>query len=221
MTSFIRMSKTRKNTRSQRHSIKMKGGDGMSLSDVYYIEQFLSVLIKNAYFHLNKHKIVGTLDSGSEAMDDIIHRWKALSTSLNEDALKIVDRELNYIFTLRSLIHKNEINEVLLDFKIGTYDLPKGKSGNSIFFYSDKYLKILSEVSDKSKEELLDLVGPPQNDDFLMDLIFILFGDYVESPHVLKTDEGKHILKLYKEKVENIPQSDKKECRLFMKSRFS
>lgn len=94
-------------------------------------------------------------------------------------------------------------------FQLGVYvNQAKVKNpldgANLIIFYAVEYLNLLSQVSNKTVDELLDIFGAVQEQNTLnMDLIKIAFGDvYIypdESYFQLDTEEGKAIFEKYKE----------------------
>jgi hypothetical protein len=131
---------------------------------------------------IGPHKPVATPHSGSD-FSKALQLWNALS---GEDKSLILEK-----IGITAYITPNPDKYI---------------TANPIFFYSPKYLQKLSEASDRSIEELLELVANVQKVDSLEnDIIKIAFGDLYglgPDPNPIQTEEGELIRAKYESLLE-------------------
>ena len=163
--------KSKKTRKTRKHRKTRKTGGGREERGV-----FGSWRMRHAYISkIGPHKPVGTPHSGPE-----------------------------FSFALELWNNLNEADKSLILEKLDiTAHIPPNKNtvANPIFFYSPKYLQKLAEASDRSIEELLEIVGQVQElDSVEEDIIKIAFGDVYglgPNPNPIKTEEGELIRAKY------------------------
>jgi len=115
--------------------------------------------------------------------------------------------EFPYALQIWNALDETDKSLILEKVGITAYITPnENNRANPIFFYSPKYLQKLAEASDKSIEELLELVAHIQKQNSVEDdIIKIAFGDIYgigSNPNPIETEEGKLIREKYESLLE-------------------